>query len=178
MEIILRETDRLSTLVNDFLFFARPPAGNPEKIHLDSAINEIAELFEKDMVHAGKVGLTTQLPADVWIFMDPTHLSQVLWNLLLNAAEAIEGDGRIEIKALPVKNGRVTIQVADNGCGMASDLVQSIFDPFFTTKSKGTGLGLSIVHRILESYGSRLDVRSEPGAGTIFSFPLQQSALV
>ncbi len=175
MEIILRETDRLSTLVNDFLFFARPPAGKPEKINLESAVNEIAVLFEKDMNRTGTVNLSLRLKADVWVVMDPTHLSQVLWNLLLNAAEAIKGDGKIEIQAAPLKNGRVNIQIADDGCGMAPDLVQSIFDPFFTTKSQGTGLGLSIVHRILESYGSRLDVFSEPGVGTTFSFSLQQS---
>ena len=178
MEIVLRETDRLSTLVNDFLFFARPPAGKPEKINLESAIHEIAELFEKDMNRTGTVDLSLKLPADVWVVMDPTHLSQVLWNLLLNAAEAIKGDGKIEIQAVALKNGRVNIRIGDNGCGMAPDLVQSIFDPFFTTKSQGTGLGLSIVHRILESYGSRLDVFSELGVGTTFSFALQKSASV
>ena len=175
MEIILRETDRLSTLVNDFLFFARPPAGKPEKINLESAVKEISELFEKDMNRTGTVNLSLQLKAGIWVVMDPTHLSQVLWNLLLNAAEAIKGDGKIEIHAAPMKNGRVSIRIVDDGCGMAPDLVQSIFDPFFTTKSQGTGLGLSIVHRILESYGSRLDVFSEPGVGTTFSFSLQQS---
>jgi two-component system sensor histidine kinase PilS (NtrC family) len=176
MEIILRETDRLSTLVNDFLFFARPPAGKPETIHIKSAVSEIMELFEKDMIHAARVKLTGQLPTEAKIIMDRTHLSQVLWNLLLNAAESLNGEGQIEVKAIPSKNDGVIIEVADNGCGMEPDLVQSIFDPFFTTKSKGTGLGLSIVHRILESYGSRLDVRSKPGIGTTFSFPLQQPA--
>jgi two-component system sensor histidine kinase HydH len=58
---------------------------------------------------------------------------------------------------------------------MTPDVVQSIFDPFFTTKTRGTGLGLSIVHRILESYGSRLDVSSQLAVGTTFSFLLQQS---
>ena len=174
MEIILKETDRLSTLVNDFLFFARPPAGKLEKLHLESAIREITELFEKDMMHSSKLTLKTHLSSEVWINMDPTHLSQVLWNLLLNAAEAIEGDGEINIQSVAQKNGEVFIQVSDNGCGMAPDLTQSIFDPFYTTKTKGTGLGLSIVHRILESYDSRLDVHSQLGVGTTFSFPLPQ----
>jgi two-component system sensor histidine kinase PilS (NtrC family) len=173
MEIILRETDRLSTLVNDFLFFARPPAGKPEKINLRSAVNEISELFENDVVHAGKLGLNRRIPDDAWIVMDPTHLSQVLWNLLLNAAQAIEENGEIDIEAVAGKNGMLEISVRDDGCGMEPELVQSIFDPFYTTKPRGTGLGLSIVHRILESYDSRLDVQSEPGRGTIFSFYLQ-----
>ncbi len=172
MEIILRETDRLSTLVNDFLFFARPPAGKPEKINLSMAVGEITDLFAKDPTHSKKFQLKKNLPADVWVLIDPTHLSQVLWNLLLNAAEAIEDDGSIIIEILRIKNSLAKIQVCDNGCGMLPEVAQSIFDPFYTTKADGTGLGLSIVHRILESYSSRLDVDTEPGKGTIFAFTL------
>jgi two-component system sensor histidine kinase HydH len=175
MDIILRETDRLSTLVNDFLFFARPPAGKPEKINLNRAINEITDLFEKDPSHQKRFMLLKDLAPDTWVLIDPTHLSQVLWNLLLNAAEALDDDGRIELQVSSLKNSLVQIQVRDNGCGMEPQVVQSIFDPFYTTKSEGTGLGLSIVHRILESYNSRLDVDTEPGAGTTFSFTLDRT---
>lgn len=174
MEIILRETDRLSTLVNDFLFFARPPAGKPEKINLSKAINEITDLFEKDPAHMKKFRLQKVLMSDAWVLIDATHLSQVLWNLLLNAAEAIEENGLIELRALTLKNSSIRIQVRDNGSGMQPEVVQSIFDPFFTTKTDGTGLGLSIVHRILESYDSSLDVDTEPGEGTVFSFTLDR----
>ena len=175
MDIILRETDRLSTLVNDFLFFARPPAGKPEKINLNRAVNEITDLFERDPSHLKNFVLHKDLPSEVWVLIDPTHLSQVLWNLLLNAAEALDDDGRIELRVLLQKNSWVQIQVRDNGCGMEPHVVQSIFDPFYTTKSEGTGLGLSIVHRILESYNSRLDVDTQPGDGTTFSFSLDRT---
>jgi two-component system, NtrC family, sensor histidine kinase HydH len=175
MDIILRETDRLSTLVNDFLFFARPPAGKPEKINLNRAINEITDLFERDPSHLKKFTLQKELSSDAWVLIDPTHLSQVLWNLLLNAAEAIDDDGSIELRVLPHRNSWVQIQVRDNGCGMEPQVVQSIFDPFYTTKSEGTGLGLSIVHRILESYNSCLDVDTQPGEGTAFSFTLDRT---
>ena len=175
MEIILRETDRLSTLVNDFLFFARPPAGKPEKVNLNKAIIEITDLFEKDSTHSKRFILQKDLFPDVWVLIDPTHFSQVLWNLLLNAAEAIEDDGCIEMKTIAIKNSSVQIQVRDNGCGMHPEVVQSIFDPFYTTKPQGTGLGLSIVHRILESYNSRLDVDTKPGKGTIFAFTLDRT---
>jgi signal transduction histidine kinase len=175
MDIILRETDRLSTLVTDFLFFARPPAGKPEKINLHRAINEITDLFDTDPTHRKRFKLQKNLPLDIWVLIDPTHLSQVLWNLLLNAAEAIDDDGKIELNVLPLKNSLVQIQVRDNGCGMQPDVAQSIFDPFYTTKSEGTGLGLSIVHRILESYNSRLDVDTEPGEGTAFTFTLDRT---
>jgi two-component system sensor histidine kinase HydH len=175
MDIILRETDRLSTLVTDFLFFARPPAGKPERINLNRAINEITDLFEKDPAHRKRFMLEKELSPDIWVLIDPTHLNQVLWNLLLNAAEAIDDDGIIELQVLTLKNSLVQVEVRDNGCGMQPDVVQSIFDPFYTTKSEGTGLGLSIVHRILESYNSRLDVDTEPGEGTAFSFTLDRT---
>ncbi len=176
MDIILRETDRLGSLVNNFLFFARPPAGKPKKINLRNAINEITALFERDAIHARKLSLRKDLSKDIWVVMDPTHLSQVLWNLLLNAAEAIEDDGYIEIKASTLKNNNASVQVIDNGCGIPSDVVQSIFDPFYTTKQEGTGLGLSIVHRILEAYESRLEVNTKPNDGTTFSFTLPQTS--
>ncbi len=175
MEIVLRETDRLGHLVNEFLLFARPPAGKPKMLRMKEAIEEVAGLFEKDTNHAHRFTLKKEIVADARLLMDPAHLRQILWNLLLNAAEALQGDGTIEIHAVPTKNNEVNIQIRDNGCGMTPETMQKIFDPFFTTKSEGTGLGLSIVHRILETYDSRLDVQSQPGVGTTFSFFLKRS---
>jgi len=172
MEIILRETDRLSTLVSDFLFFAKPPAGQPEKVHLQTAIHEVTSLFEKDTINARDIQMEKMLSPDYWVLIDPTHLSQILWNLLINAAEAIEREGHIAIKTLLAKSKQIEIQVSDNGCGMDPDVARSIFDPFFTTKTDGTGLGLSITHRILGSYNSRLEVSSVPKKGTTFNFKL------
>lgn len=172
MEIILRETDRLSTLVSDFLFFAKPPVGQPEKVHLKSAIDEVTDLFEKDTINARDIQLVKAFDADCWVLIDPTHLSQILWNLLLNAAEAIEREGEIAIRTLPHRNKQVEIQVSDDGCGMDPEVARSIFDPFFTTKTDGTGLGLSITHRILGAYNSRLEVSSVPSKGTTFRFRL------
>ena len=172
MEIVLRETDRLSSLVSNFLMFARPPTGKMEKIRLDQALNETIELFEKDVSQRDKVMVNKTLLPDIWVEMDSMHLRQVLWNLLLNAAEAIEIKGKIGIEMHPTKNKSVTISVSDSGVGISDEIVESIFDPFFTTKSSGTGLGLSIVHRILASYDSRLDVESQPDQGSCFEFRL------
>jgi two-component system sensor histidine kinase PilS (NtrC family) len=175
MDIILRETDRLSTLVNDFLYFARPPAGKPELINLKDAIEDITAMLEKDATQGKKYHLRKELVPDTWIVMDPTHLRQVLWNLLLNAVQAIEDDGHVEVKVHEIKHKMVNIQISDNGCGIPNDVVQTIFDPFYTTKPEGTGLGLSIVHRILEAYSSRLDVMTLPHSGTTVSFSLQKT---
>jgi two-component system sensor histidine kinase HydH len=174
MQIVLRETDRLSALVNNFLLFARPPAGNVEAIRLDKALADTVALFKNDITCKGRVIIKKNFVSDIWIEMDPIHFQQVLWNLLLNAAEAITGTGVIEISMYPVKNKQVCIEIADDGCGMSRELIKSIFDPFFTTKQSGTGLGLSIVHSILEPYDNRLDVESEVDEGTTFFLKLKR----
>jgi two-component system sensor histidine kinase PilS (NtrC family) len=174
MQIVLRETDRLSVLVNNFLLFAKPLTANIEKVKLDKALIETVSLFEKDGNCSGRISIITDLSPDIWIEMDPVHLRQVLWNLLLNAAESIEGEGIIEIAMYPLKDHHAGIRIADNGCGISRGLLKSIFDPFFTTKPNGTGLGLSIVHSILESYNTWLEVESEVDKGTSITIQLRR----
>jgi len=172
MRIILRETDRLTSLVSDFLLFAKPPAGRQERIRLDEAITDILALFQKNSVIQEKLTIQRNLIPDIFVEMDPIHLRQILWNLLLNAAEAIDGEGQISVIMVNEKNRRIQIVLTDNGQGIPPEKVEAIFDPFYTTKHSGTGLGLSIVYRILEYYGSRLDVESTVGQGTSVHFRL------
>ncbi len=174
MQIILREADRLSSLASSFLFYARPPAGKVERIDLSRALLEIVELFEIDGSSNGRVKTTKNISSDVWITMDPGHLHQILWNLLLNAAEAIDGDGNIEIEMFPIKNKYACVKISDNGCGITAESLTTIFDPFFTTKPTGTGLGLSIVHRILEAYNALLNVESQLNKGTTVTLHFKQ----
>jgi two-component system sensor histidine kinase PilS (NtrC family) len=168
MRIVLRETDRLSSLLSNFLMFARPPAGEPEAIDLGKALTDTVALFEKDAKCRSTLTIRKRFENGVWIEMDPAHLRQVLWNLLANAAEAIEGTGVIDIFLDNEKRGAVRLEIRDTGCGIPKEKIKLIFDPFFTTKARGTGLGLSIVYSILESYGNRLDVESRVGEGTTF----------
>ncbi len=174
MQIILREADRLSSLASNFLFYARPPAGKVEPIELDRALLETAELFEKDGSNNGRISTIKNVSSDVWITMDPGHLHQILWNLLLNAAEAIDGEGQIGIEMFPLKNRYACVKITDNGCGISQEALKSIFDPFVTTKPNGTGLGLSIVHRILEAYDAWLNVESELNKGTSVTLNFKQ----
>jgi two-component system sensor histidine kinase PilS (NtrC family) len=174
MQIILREADRLSSLASNFLLYARPPAGKVEVIELDKVLTDMAELFEKDASNNGRIATTKNIQSNIRISMDPVHLRQILWNLLLNASEAIEGEGAINIEMYALKNKNVCIKISDNGCGMSQEELKSIFDPFYTTKTNGTGLGLSIVHRILEAYDSWLNVESEANIGTTFVLQFKQ----
>ncbi len=173
MNIILREADRLSTLVSDFLLFARPPAGKDEVIDLTSVLTETVLLFGKDK-SCENIHFHREIAPDIWIEMDPGHFRQVIWNLLLNAAEAIPASGRIDIRLYPEREQYAVVEIRDDGCGIPEEMLATVFDPFVTTKATGTGLGLSIVHRIMDSYNSQLDMESKPGAGTVVSLRLKR----
>ena len=174
MRIILREADRLSSLVNNFLLYARPPAGRVEAIELDKVLTDTVDLLKKMPPLTAvsplpeKSNLTSGFPWTLCIYV------RFFGNLLLNAAEAINGEGIIDIETYASKNRHVFVRIADEGCGMSREELKSIFDPFFTTKPSGTGLGLSIVHRILESYDAWLNVDSEPGKGTAITLQFKQ----
>ena len=174
MRIVLRETDRLTSLVNDFLLFAKPPAGKGEIFELGKSISDIAAIFEKDETCRERITITKEIESGIWVEIDPAHLRQILWNFLLNAAQAIEGSGHIRIKMRSLRNRYASIRISDNGCGMTKEVMNSLFDPFFTTKPSGTGLGLSIVHRIVDAYDGSLKVESELGRGTTFTLNLKQ----
>ncbi len=169
VQIVLRETDRLSSLVNNFLTFARPAAGRTECVNLGDALTEMVTLFEKDGSIGMRVKVDLDTISDAYIEIDPLQLRQVIWNLLLNGAESIENEGRIKIIVQKHKSERIMVAIADDGCGMDEQTLKTIFNPFFTTKPNGTGLGLSIVFRILETYDCRMDVQSKPGQGSTFT---------
>jgi len=168
MQIILREADRLSTLVNNFLLFAKPPAARMETIDLGKAISDTVEIFRQNLRGKDRIVIASAVAPDVYIDIDPDHLRQVLWNLILNAAEAIQGTGRIDIRMYAPKDDHAIVEIQDTGVGIPEHLMNNIFDPFVTTKPNGTGLGLSIVHRIVESYNCRMEVDSEEGQGSTF----------
>lgn len=174
MRIILREADRLSSLVNNFLLYARPPVGRVKAIELDKVLADTVELLKKDANTDGRIAIAKKIQPEIWISMDPVHLRQIFWNLLLNAAEAIDGEGAIEIEMHASKNRHAFVRITDDGIGMTRKDLKSIFNPFFTTKPAGTGLGLSIVHRILEAYDAWLNIDSEAGKGTTITLQFKQ----
>jgi len=103
----------------------------------------------------------------------PRLLTQVFMNLLLNAAQAIEKEGRIVVKTY-TDNGNIYVRISDNGCGIPPENLPRLFDPFFTTKEvgKGTGLGLSMVSGIIEKHKGKIQVESEVGKGSTFTIEL------
>ncbi|SMC49353.1 two-component system, NtrC family, sensor histidine kinase PilS [Desulfocicer vacuolatum DSM 3385] len=168
MQIVLRETDRLSKLVTDFLLFANPHHMGAKRIFLDRAIIDTVALFRQDPVCGDGIVFDMNVARDVHIHMDAGHLRQVLFNLLKNAAESMDGGGTIAIDLSVPLQGKVKLCIKDDGCGIEPEVLSMMFDPFYTTKNNGTGLGLAITHRIMESYGGMVDVTSVPGEGTSF----------
>lgn len=185
MQIVLRETDRLNRLITDFLQYARPAPACRETVTLAPLVAETTRMLAQG---EGKgLEIEVDVPEGLRVVADAGQLQQLLWNLLLNAAQAMPGGGRVRISARscpcpdaqeeagPVRTvaegeatAGVEISVADTGVGIAPEVLDHIFDPFFTTKRAGSGLGLATVHGIVERNGGRLRVASAPGAGTTF----------
>ncbi|MCF6248398.1 MAG: ATP-binding protein [Desulfobacula sp.] len=175
MQIILRETDRLKNIVNDIRFFAKPNINNAKETNLIKAIEETATLFLNDPEWGERINVKMNLKKNITILIDPDHFSQILWNLLKNAAQSIKEQGEIIIELTSTRKNRVCLTIEDNGSGIAKDQMNHIFDPFFTTKPEGTGLGLPIIHRIIDGYNGMIDFESSPGKGTIFTILLKET---
>ncbi|WP_457551979.1 two-component system sensor histidine kinase NtrB, partial [Desulfobacula sp.] len=152
MQIILRETHRLEDIVNDIRLFAKPHTNNAIDIKLADAIEETIELFLNDPEWNQKIHLTLNLDKNLSIFIDPSHFTQILWNLLKNAAQSINGPGEIKIQLKSYRSNRAHLTIKDSGAGISQKDSSHIFDPFYTTKAEGTGLGLSIIHRLIDTY--------------------------
>jgi two-component system sensor histidine kinase PilS (NtrC family) len=181
MNIVVRETDRLNALITDFLHFARPAPAKPEPIAIAAVLADMAQIFES--VLPVSVQLEVEAPPDLRVVADDRQLRQALWNLFLNAVQAMPDGGRLEIRARRCSpqagsgerrnefeegSNWVEIRVADSGAGSPEDVLERIFDPDFTTKKEGTGLGLATVHRIVEGNGGHVTVESAVGRGTRF----------
>ena len=169
MEIILREINRLNLLVNDFLLFARPRPPDIQEFNLDQLIMDSLELFKNSKKWVSRIQVETDFHGTLKIKSDPEQIKQVLWNLFVNASEAMPEGGLLRIFTEVVNsrqifgpNGHsVKITIRDTGEGFSQTALRHIFTPFFTTKEGGTGLGLAIVKRIVtglkgEVYGESL----------------------
>ncbi|MFB6263627.1 MAG: sensor histidine kinase, partial [Bradymonadaceae bacterium] len=125
----------------------------------------------------GENGAPDELPE---VRAHPSQLTQVLVNLLINAADAVDGEeeegGCVELRAT-VGESEVRLSVADDGVGLDEEEQNRIFDPFYTTKEpgEGTGLGLAIAHRIMDRFGGDIRVRSEPGEGATFVLAFERA---
>lgn len=177
MQIILRETERLKQIVTDIRLISKPSRTNAELIDLATAIDDVKILFDNTPDWHGRINVVTRLERAVFVHMDAVHLQQILWNLIKNAAEAIDGKGKITITVSSPRHKHIYLTVRDTGAGIDQKTASHIFDPFYTTKCDGTGLGLSIIHRIVDTYDGMIDFESIPGKGTVFTLIFQNPHL-
>lgn len=176
LDIIVRETERLNCLINDFLAYARPSQPLKIPVLLRQLVRDMSSLLSADPRFRNVV-IDNSCPEQLSVSVDRDQIRQVFWNLFLNAAEAMPDGGEIRVYADNNKDiidteGKVKIVVADSGSGMTGDDMKRVFEPFFTTKVTGTGLGLATVYRIIESHGGTILVESVMGAGTTFTILL------
>ncbi len=175
MDIVLRETDRLNTIITEFLDYARPRSIQQEPIALESLLRETIELFRNSRNYHNDMFIEQDVLPDLIVSGDPHRLRQVIWNLLINAGQAVQGKGTIRVSAGSHRtddSNEIAIRIADTGSGIAREHMPNIFDPFFTTKSDGTGLGLAIAYRIITDHAGSIDVHSVVGEGTVFTIKL------
>jgi len=173
MDIVVRETDRLNTIITEFLEYARLKNAHNDHIVLLPIIDETIMLLRNSKDFTVGIRINHTIDPHVVIQGDAQRLRQVFWNLLMNACQAMPEGGEISITASPfsqVADDTVwcEIVIADTGQGIALEDKDKIFNPFFTTKTGGTGLGLAIVYRIIEDHKGTIVVDSSPGKGTKF----------
>lgn len=180
LEMIKEQANRITSLVQKLLTFARPGLSEREPIDVNYVVTESVKLlkktFESGQVHV-EMDLSSALPE---ITGDIVQLEQVILNLLVNACDAVkDGIGqneriiRLRTRQVDAGGGRtyVALECTDTGCGIEEKILDRIFEPFFTTKdaSLGSGLGLAVSRRIVEEHGGRLEVESSRGRGAKFT---------
>ena len=165
---------RISSTLRGLLNYARPSPPLLSKIHLARLAVDTIAFLEHQPILRGKV-LENHVPADLpYVRADANQLSQVLMNLLLNAAEATPVGGRITVSATKLAYVEsIEIRVCDTGSGIPADVLPHVLEPFFTTKQgRGTGLGLSISYAYMRSHGGDMRVDSVVGRGTTVTLTL------
>jgi len=160
----LEGAHRIKKIVQDLRTFSRKSESQAVLIDINQVLESTLSIVWNEIKY--KVDVVKDYQASTKILADPTKLSQVFLNVLINAAQAIQGKGTVTLSTWEdTKN--LFVKISDTGCGMTKDILSKIFDPFFTTK-KGTGLGLSVSYNIIKQYQGDIRVDSKPAEGTAF----------
>ncbi|REJ78025.1 MAG: PAS domain S-box protein [Acidobacteria bacterium] len=173
MEIILTESDRLNSIITNFLKYARPADANFEQLDVCEAIRDTMTLLEHSPDVRDSHVLKAELPDEsIRMNGDVAQLKQIFWNLARNSLQAMPEGGEFRISLSKRRNGRLRIVFEDSGCGMPREQVEQLFEPFSNSTTGGTGLGLSIVYQIVRDHNGTISVSSKEGAGTKISLDL------
>ncbi len=170
-KIMVQEVERMDRSITQLLEFAKPMAVQIKQTRIEPLIRHSLKLVSHDLGKK-KIHVETDIRTKrETIHTDPERICQVLLNLYMNALNAMDSNGILEVGVADVAD-HLEIRVADNGCGIPAKDLEKIFDPYFTTRAKGTGLGLSIVHRIVENLKGDIRVENRPSKGAVFYITL------
>lgn len=183
MELIVKESERLSRILSGFLSYSRTEAPRRAKLELVSLLSEIIELLRHDVDLP--TGLQLEIKSELttaYVVADEDQVKQVLINLITNAVQAVDRKHGVVEVTIGAPDGWesisadewVALSVADNGCGFDPRDTDRIFEPFFSRRQGGSGLGLAVVKRCVDNNGGLLRVRTAPGVGTTFEVLLMK----
>ena len=173
MDIVLSESERLNETINAFLSYARPRPPEARRLDLGGVIKDTALLIRHGSDFDAQHRLEVAVPSGPVSFdADESQIRQVVWNLSLNALQAMPTGGCLRLSASAESGGGVLLSVSDEGSGLPADEVDEVFQPFRGTLGRGAGLGLAIVHRIVTDYGGVVRIDSKVGRGTVVNVHL------
>jgi len=175
LEIIHGELHRLEGIVERFLRLAGPAGVDLEPVEVGKILSHVCELLRPEAA-AREIEVVLRVEGALPpVLADPVRLTQALLNVVINAIQAVERTGRVEVIGV-VADGWVCVVVSDNGPGIAPDKLASVFDPYFTTKSEGSGLGLWIAQQIVVAHGGTLQAQNGTSGGAVVTMrlPLRQ----
>lgn len=173
IQVIIEQANRCSTIIRGLLGFARASAADKAPCDINDVINHALNIV-RNKADFFNIKLVIEFdPSLAKVKADPSQLQQVFLNLIMNAADALEGKGTITITTRNVSRAEasvVEIEVRDTGPGITDENMEKIFEPFFTTKpvGKGTGLGLAVTHGIIQEHNGKITIKTKLGEGTSF----------
>jgi two-component system NtrC family sensor kinase len=179
LDIIIRETVRCKTIIQELLEFSRDREPQKEMVNPNTILEKALKMLENEF-RLHHIQIEKQLSDDLReTMLDENQIEQIFVNLLLNAVQAIEEKGVITvISRMDQNRKKALIEIADTGSGVSSENMAKIFEPFFSTKPKGTGLGLAVSYAIVKNHQGDINAFSKPGEGTRFvlEFPIIEPA--
>lgn len=173
MQLIIRESDRLDSIISDFLDFAklRTPVKRP--MQLERCLSDVLMLLRNNTGKSAGMTINLETP-DVACLVraDDDQMRQVFTNLAINACEAVDGSGELTVSVIAPDDATVEIAFRDNGPGIGEEEIDRLFEPFFTTKDGGTGLGLAIANKIVQAHGGSIEFHNGENGGAEFKITL------
>ncbi len=170
LRIVMRGKEQLESFLKDFLLLARPMPGQPALVNTCDMIEDVLEALRYTPDWHEGISIELELAKDAWVYANKEDIRHIIWNLFLNALQAMPHQGALQIETRRSDNGTLPacleISVADTGCGIEAANLTNIFEPFYTTKEHGTGLGLAIVSRVVAHNQGKVEIVSEVGKGT------------